>query len=162
MAKLEHSTEDFSFFSNNEKSIDLYIDRAFEISERINAILIYKGISQKELASMLGKSESQVSKWTSGVHNFTIKTITKLESVLEETIIIPVGGEEFNKKEQIIYLSDENSINTVYSQTKIIEGKFLFASEPACEYKRIKPSKKTTKGNKEISYKISKLIKVDE
>ena len=36
---------------------------------------------------MLNKKESEISKWLSGTHNFEIKTIAKIESVLEENII---------------------------------------------------------------------------
>jgi transcriptional regulator with XRE-family HTH domain len=45
-----------------------------------------KGISQRQLAELLGKRESEVSKWMRGTHNFTIKTIAKLEAVLGEPI----------------------------------------------------------------------------
>lgn len=63
------------------------VDHSFAIVDRIDAILIQKGISQKELADRLGKRESEVSKWMRGTHNFTVKTIAKLEVALGEPII---------------------------------------------------------------------------
>lgn len=54
----------------------------FGIAERIVAILKAKGLSQKDLAVMLRKRESEVSKWLTGRHNFTMHTIAKIESAL--------------------------------------------------------------------------------
>jgi transcriptional regulator with XRE-family HTH domain len=59
--------------------IHKFVDTSFNLSDRIHEILLSKGISQKELAEMLGKKESQVSKWMTGTHNFTIKTLALLE-----------------------------------------------------------------------------------
>ena len=63
-----------------------FIDHSFSIVDRIAAILNRKDISQRTLAEMMGKRESEISKWMRGTHNFTIKTIAKLESVLGEPI----------------------------------------------------------------------------
>ena len=64
------------------------IDKSFAISEQIDIILKQKGLTQKQLAKMLEKSESEISKWMSGIHNFTMSTIVKLELALSEQIII--------------------------------------------------------------------------
>ncbi|MCE7059466.1 helix-turn-helix transcriptional regulator [Dyadobacter sp. CY343] len=69
------------------KSISRFVDKSFDISDRIVEILTRKKISQRQFAAMLGKSESEVSKWLSGTHNFTIKTIAHLEVVLEAVIM---------------------------------------------------------------------------
>jgi len=44
-------------------------------------------MSQKELASKLGKRESEVSKWLSGEHNLTVKSLLKMEAVLGKPIV---------------------------------------------------------------------------
>lgn len=41
-----------------------------------------KGLSQKDFAKLLGKNESEISKWMRGTHNFTISTIVKIEQAL--------------------------------------------------------------------------------
>lgn len=64
------------------------IDKSFAISEQIDLILKQKGLTQKQLAKMLEKSESEISKWMSGVHNFTLSTIVKIELALGEQITI--------------------------------------------------------------------------
>lgn len=63
------------------------IDHSFAVIERIDKIMTQKGISQKELATRLGKRESEVSKWMRGTQNFTFKTIAKLEIALGEPIV---------------------------------------------------------------------------
>lgn len=60
---------------------------SFEIADRIDALLKKKGISQKELAAMMGKRESEISKWLTGRHNFTIKTLASISLALGEPIV---------------------------------------------------------------------------
>ena len=57
------------------------------IANRIYAILEQRGLSQKEFSRMLGKTETEVSRWLSGMHNLTISTIAKIATVLDEDII---------------------------------------------------------------------------
>ena len=57
------------------------------IVDRIHAILEERGLKQKDLANMLGKKESEISKWMRGTHNFTIDTISSIENVLGSPIL---------------------------------------------------------------------------
>lgn len=66
---------------------EIFIDKYSDIVLRINQILKEKNISQKELAEKMGKSPSEVSKWLSGNHNLTLRSIAKLEAELGESII---------------------------------------------------------------------------
>lgn len=68
------------------------VDLSFLIVDRIHSILEEKGLKQKDLANMLGKKESEISKWMRGTHNFTIETITSIESVLGIPILQVVGA----------------------------------------------------------------------
>ncbi len=63
------------------------VDLSFLIVDRIHSILNERGLKQKDLASMLGKKESEISKWMRGTHNFTIDTISSIENVLGEPIL---------------------------------------------------------------------------
>ena len=67
--------------------VKLEFDLSFAIADKIDAILKRKGMSQKEFAEKMNKTEAEVSRWLSGTHNFTIKTIAKITSVLGEDII---------------------------------------------------------------------------
>ncbi|MBE6334781.1 MAG: helix-turn-helix transcriptional regulator [Bacteroidales bacterium] len=58
-----------------------------EIALKIRKILRQKEISQVQFASKLGVTPAQVSKYLSGEVNFELKTISKLQSVLEENLI---------------------------------------------------------------------------
>lgn len=63
------------------------VDLSFLIADRIHGILEEKGLKQKDLANMLGKKESEISKWMRGTHNFTIETISTIENVLNAQIL---------------------------------------------------------------------------
>ena len=55
---------------------------SFGIAERISDIIEAKGLTQKDFARQLHKRESEISKWLTGRHNFTMQTIAKIESAL--------------------------------------------------------------------------------
>ena len=67
------------------------VKREFEISyllaARLDAALKEKGITQKQFAQMLGKRESEVSRWLTGRHNFTLRTIALIETRLSMNLI---------------------------------------------------------------------------
>ena len=52
------------------------------IAERISEILKSKGLTQKDFARLLGKRESEISKWMTGRHNFTTQTVVRIEMAL--------------------------------------------------------------------------------
>ena len=65
----------------------LKLDLSFAIADKIDAILKKKGMTQKEFAKKMNKTEAEVSRWLSGTHNFTLKTIAKITAVLGESIV---------------------------------------------------------------------------
>ena len=67
------------------------VDLSFLIVDRIHSILEEKGLKQKDLANMLDKKESEISKWMIGTHNFTIETISSIENVLRLPILQVAG-----------------------------------------------------------------------
>lgn len=66
----------------------IFVKKNLEISEQISTLLQAKGWTQKEFAQRLGKTESEVSKLLSGLHNLTLKSIAKLEVQLGDDIIM--------------------------------------------------------------------------
>lgn len=67
----------------------------------IDDILKYRRLSRKDLAKKLGKSESEISKWMNGDHNFTLSTISKIEAALDTQLVtIPVYREDQKPLEQ--------------------------------------------------------------
>ena len=63
------------------------MDLSVAIANRIYEILDAKGMSQKDFARLMGKTETEVSRWLSGTHNLTLATISKITTTLGEQII---------------------------------------------------------------------------
>ena len=60
---------------------------SYGIAKRIYDILKKKGWSKTDLAKATGKKTPVVTKWMSGNHNFTMRTIAEIEVALGEEII---------------------------------------------------------------------------
>lgn len=73
--------------NNIPRDIQNNVSLNFDIIDQILSILKKKGMNQKDLAHLLGKKESEISKWMHGTHNFTISTIAKIQQALGEKII---------------------------------------------------------------------------
>lgn len=65
-----------------------FVDKSMQLSDLIVGAMQRQGLTQRALAERLGKQESEVSRWLSGLHNFTLKTITRLEAVLGEDLVL--------------------------------------------------------------------------
>ena len=60
---------------------------SFQISNRLDFLMKEKGLSKKQLADALGKRPSEITRWLSGEHNFTISTLAMLSSFFGQSII---------------------------------------------------------------------------
>ena len=67
--------------------VKMQMEMSVAIANRIYEILEAKGMSQKDLAQRLGKTETEVSRWLSGMHNLTLATICKISSALGEDVV---------------------------------------------------------------------------
>ena len=65
------------------------MELSVSIANRIYEILEAKGMSQKDFALLMGKTETEVSRWLSGTQNMTMSTIAKISTALGEDIIAP-------------------------------------------------------------------------
>ena len=63
------------------------MELSVKIANRIYEIMEERGMSQKDLARLLGKTETEVSRWLSGTHNMTMATIAKISAALDTDII---------------------------------------------------------------------------
>lgn len=82
-----------------DPAIALLVEKNMAIADRIKDILDAKRLKPVHLAEMLGKDKSEISKWLTGQHNFTTKTIVKIEAALAEEII------HIEPKERIVYMT---------------------------------------------------------
>mgnify|MGYP006290847619 CR=1 FL=1 len=65
-----------------DPEMDHFIEKNLAIVEKVRQALEFKGWSKGQLAEAMGKSPSEVSKWLSGMHNLTLKSIIKMETAL--------------------------------------------------------------------------------
>ena len=61
---------------------------SFQISNRLDFLMKEKGLSKKQLADAIGKRPSEITRWLSGEHNFTISTLAMLSTFFGQPIII--------------------------------------------------------------------------
>ncbi len=85
----KENTLDNWLVENQNPEIDKFIERNLEITQTVCAVLKERGIKKSEFAKMLSKKPSEVSKWLTGLHNLTLKSITKMEVVLDIDLINP-------------------------------------------------------------------------
>lgn len=109
----------------------IFVKKNLEISEQISALLKEKNWSQKELARRLGKSESEVSKLLSGLHNLTLKSIAKLEAELGNDIITTPAEacKKYKSTEYVTFkvyvpvLTEIDEVSTEYVEAGSVEYK---------------------------------------
>ncbi|MBR1469973.1 MAG: helix-turn-helix transcriptional regulator [Prevotella sp.] len=65
----------------------LQMEMSVAIANRIYDILEARDMSQKDFARLMGKTETEVSRWLSGTHNLTLATICKISSALGENVV---------------------------------------------------------------------------
>jgi len=111
-----------------------FIKKNLAIAEQVNSILRQRGWNQKIFAEKLEKETSEVSKWLSGLHNLTLQSITKMESVLGEDIITtPLeASEKYREIQYIVFkvYARPNEVgsegNQDYSENGSIENKICY------------------------------------
>lgn len=65
----------------------LAADYQFDVADRIDALMKERGLNQKQFAMAIGHRPSEISKWLSGQHNFTLKTIAMLTHFFGKPLI---------------------------------------------------------------------------
>ena len=63
------------------------VEMSMAISDRLVAMLGKRGMSQSDLAGLMGRSRAEVSRWLGGTHNFTLSTLALISSALGEDVI---------------------------------------------------------------------------
>lgn len=83
------------------KDVEIFVDLYADLLVRINELLREKGMTKKKLAEKLDKKPSEISKWLSGEHNFTLRSLAKLSAELGEALL-----EVPEKKTQTAFVED--------------------------------------------------------
>lgn len=104
---------------NADPVITKTVKKNLAIANRIGEVLEKKQLKPIDLATRLGKNKSEISKWLSGQHNFTTKTICKIEVALECDLI----------SVDTIYLTAKIYHNKPISNDGFIESKYYTEQE---------------------------------
>ncbi len=67
---------------------------SISIAHKIEAMMAARGYSRKQFAEALGRRPSEITKWLSGEHNFTISTLARLGTFFGEPVIRVPGQEK--------------------------------------------------------------------
>lgn len=112
---------------HGDPEIDKFIEKNLAITEKVRLAIEAKSWNNGDLANAMDKSPSEVSKWLSGMHNLTLKSIVKMELALGIDLIHcePIkeyeyvflgmiqNDEDFNKKKKNYIGSTEMNEYTV-------------------------------------------------
>ncbi len=80
----------------------MQMELSVAIANRIYDILETKGLSQKDFAQMMGKTETEVSRWLSGTHNLTLATLCKISLTLGQDIIVVPKHQPYPEFQDVI------------------------------------------------------------
>ena len=60
---------------------------SFEISNKLDELMRERGLSKKQIADAIGRRPSEITRWLSGEHNFTIATLGMLSAFFGQPIV---------------------------------------------------------------------------
>lgn len=63
------------------------INLTFAISNKIDELMRERGLSKKQFADQIGRRPSEITRWLSGQHNFTVSTLAMLSAFFGKSII---------------------------------------------------------------------------
>jgi len=109
-----------------------FVGKSKALADQVNEVLNLKGMNQKDASIKLGKYQSEISKWLSGQHNPTLRTITSLEVLLgTDLLITPLQAKAKFEKKEYVYM-------TVHAQPKIMAaGQYIPTKSPNRRYQVI-------------------------
>lgn len=74
--------------------VQLQTKLSVSIAKRIETLMHGKGLSKKQFAEALDRRPSEITKWLSGEHNFTIATLSRISAFFGEPIITVATSNE--------------------------------------------------------------------
>jgi ribosome-binding protein aMBF1 (putative translation factor) len=73
---------------NEDPEINSFIEKNLDITVNVRKALENKGWKSQDLAHAMNKKPAEISKWLSGMHNLTLKSIIKMEQALGVDLIL--------------------------------------------------------------------------
>lgn len=125
-------------FRNIDPRNKKFIEKNMDIVEEVYSIMEQKGIdSQKELAALCGKKESELSKLLSGMQNMTLRSITALEVALGEDIIL-VSHKAKERFQKTAYFTCYKPVISNNTSTEMANKQgFVFKRNDTTQLKRV-------------------------
>ena len=77
------------------------------IAEKLDRMLKNRGMSQRDLAHLVGKTEAEVSRWLGGTHNVTLKTLALISTAMGEDVIYIVN--QYDVEDETCQMAAEKS-----------------------------------------------------
>ena len=113
-----------------------FVERSFLIADQIKHMLRTRGMTQRALADRLGKKEAEISRMLSGTHNFTLRTIIRLEQALD-AILLTTPHEVQTNAAAVMLHGAVTSEESIVADWKPIATAAMFPSRPSP--KSVKP-----------------------
>lgn len=114
------------------------VDFDIALVNRIFDVLEKKGITQRDLAKRLGKSETEISRWMQGTHNFTMAAIKKIERALGAPLLVVAGSPQKKAQYQAIIVELKPAINTKQQSYSPV-SKVTYLHEDSFNYTKSHP-----------------------
>jgi transcriptional regulator with XRE-family HTH domain len=109
-------------------AIKAEVELNMDIANKIDDILKAKGMTQRELATKMGKKESEISRWLTGTRGFTTRTIAAISAALDEQIVT-VNNPTY-------VLLPYCSFNTVTGDDFVDDGVYIASKKQFCNFER--------------------------
>jgi transcriptional regulator with XRE-family HTH domain len=121
-------TRDVFVASPKSKPNDTFQIIKLQVADAISSELATRGWNQKDLASELGKSPSEVSKWLNEKHNITLDTLLKLLGVFNLTLQVEAVSSRTlisestytYKKNAHVIKKRFNAVNKIISKNRLV------------------------------------------
>lgn len=68
--------------------VNVFVQLIGDLAEQVKADMLAQGLTRRALAQRLGKSESEITKWLSGLHNLTLNSVAKLSAALQVDLLV--------------------------------------------------------------------------
>lgn len=95
-----------------------------DIANRIYDLLHEKNMTQREFAALMGKRESEISRWLTGSHGFTTTTLAKISAVLNDPIV------EVTREPEVKYVFIP--VNTYIRPMESLDGNYTNKDYNSC------------------------------
>lgn len=112
-----------------------------QLAARLDDLIMESGLNKSEFASKLDKNPSEISKWLSGTHNFTIDTLVEISEALNihvQELFVSKPIQLVNKM-QIVAVSGTRPQNIIYDTPNALQVSGIYTRNKQEKYKPLTP-----------------------